>query len=388
MLENQNQDKTNKEFNFFDYIIILLRWHKILIAVFLLSSSASVVTALLITPKFTATTTIMAPQTPNLIQMLGGGQGALQRLASGSLFGRTSNMGGYNYFAILNSRSLREAVINEFNLAEHYNLRDAEWERVNERLNERLSLGTDRNDYFIISVEDEDPERATAMSIFIVEELNRRSIEMAQREASANREFMEVRVEETRERLLKAENELLEHFQTTNILAVPDQNLSTLGAFTELYTQRVSKEIELAFLENSFQPDDRLVRQVRFELNEIEKRIADIPEASVESLRRYRELVITQRLLEFLTPLLEQARIEEQRNVPVLLILDEARLPEKRSSPRRSLIVLITVFLSMGVTVVSIFIFERISRLMAINPQYKAKVYELEQEFRNTFSRK
>jgi uncharacterized protein involved in exopolysaccharide biosynthesis len=45
--------------------------------------------------------------------------------------------------------------------------------------------------------------------------------------------------------------------------------------------------------------------------------------------------------MEFLLPLYEQAKIDEKKDTPVVLVLDTAVPPQRKSKPKRTLIVLI-----------------------------------------------
>lgn len=387
-MTSTNPSPEKKEFFFFDYLIVLLRWHKVLIAVFLVASISSVTASLLMTKYYTSTTTIMAPKTPDLLGLMGGARSStLQRLAAGSLLGGMTNMGGYNYIAVLTSRNVLEDVIEKFNLREHYNMERMEWERVIERLMGNVSVGVDRNEYIAISVEDKDPELAAAMANYFVQKLNERSQEIAIAEAGANRKFVEGRIEETKMKLTEAENALRDYFEETNLVIFPEQNMSALNAVADMYTLLTSKEIELAFLKNSLNPNDRSIQRLEFEINELKSRIGAIPEASIETIRRYREVMVHQRMLEYLLPVYEQARIEEQKNVPVIVVLDEAKVAEKKSKPKRMIIVLVTVLLSMVVTIVLILLRERLVTVLNEDPVQRQKAMELKSEYRKIFSR-
>lgn len=388
-MDNQHTSVENKGFYFFDYLIVLLKWNRVLIFVFLLASIGSVVTSLLMTKYYTATTTIMSPKSPDLLSMMGGAnRSTLQRLAAGSILGGMTNLGGYNYLAVLSSREVLEDVIKEFNLREHYNLENNEWERVIERLLGNVSIGVDRNEYISISVVDKDPVKAAAMANYFVLKLNQRSLEIAAEEARQNRIFIEGRIEQVNRDLLEAEGALQTHFESTGLIIIPEQNMAALGAVADLYTQLTTKEIELELLKNSLNLDDRRVRNLEFEIRELRSRVNAIPEASIETLRRYREFMVQQRLLEYLLPVYEQTRIEEQRNTPVIVVLDEAKVPEKKSKPKRMIIVLVSVILSMIVAVTIILIRERVVNVLRSDPKQARKAEELKSAYKAVFKKK
>ncbi|MEM2265158.1 MAG: hypothetical protein QXX03_08250, partial [Nitrososphaerota archaeon] len=107
------------------------------------------------------------------------------------------------------------------------------------------------------------------------------------------------------------------------------------------------------------------VRAVKIQIEEMKKRLnqmkegnerlknemtlfvpfKNMPELGLQYLRLYREYEIQNKLLEFIVPLYEQAKIEEQKNIPVVQVLDYAVPPEKKARPFRTLIVL-SVFAS------------------------------------------
>ncbi|HLX13076.1 MAG TPA: GNVR domain-containing protein, partial [Bacteroidota bacterium] len=107
------------------------------------------------------------------------------------------------------------------------------------------------------------------------------------------------------------------------------------------------KEIEVSVLERSVTADNGSLQQARLELAELDKKLAQFPGAGLQTIRLYRDVVTQQKILEFLMPLYEQAKINEQKDNPVLVVLDRAVPPEKKTKPQRVLIVLSTAFLSL-----------------------------------------
>ncbi|MCZ7614320.1 MAG: hypothetical protein M5T52_12495 [Ignavibacteriaceae bacterium] len=47
-------------------------------------------------------------------------------------------------------------------------------------------------------------------------------------------------------------------------------------------------------------------------------------------LRLYRDIEIYTAILEFIVPIYEQAKLEEQKNIPVLQVIDYGVVPEKK----------------------------------------------------------
>ena len=66
-----------------------------------------------------------------------------------------------------------------------------------------------------------------------------------------------------------------------------------------------------------------------------------LPDKAVNYLRYYRNVKIYNSMLEFVVPLYEQAKFEEQKEIPILQVIDYGVPPEKRSYPPRILFALI-----------------------------------------------
>jgi len=66
----------------------------------------------------------------------------------------------------------------------------------------------------------------------------------------------------------------------------------------------------------------------------------EMPAMAIQYLRTSREVQIQQTIMEFVLPLYEQAKVEEQKSIPTLIIIDEAIPPELKYSPKRSVIIL------------------------------------------------
>lgn len=378
----------NRDFHFFDYLTLLAKWGRLLLVVGFFSGVTSVVAVLLMPVWYASTVTIMPPKTPDLIGLSSGGaRSALQRLTMGGQGGLTS-MGGYNFLAVLNSRELTQSVIDSFRIRERYELADnLPWERVHEAFLGNVTIGVDRNDYIAITVEDEDPAVAASMASYYVELLNQRSAELGSKEASANRLFLESRIQDVRMKLAAAEDSLKEHFVDREFFMLPDQG-GSLGALSDLYAQKISREVEYEFLRRNLPVNDPSVQRARFEIDQLEQRIQGIPDAGVTSLRLYREVMILQRMLEFLTPLYEQAKLEEQRDTPVVVVLDKPAVAQKKSRPPRTLYVLFSVAGAMLLAIGYIILYERVWTIVQTDESQQARLKEFVTAFRAIFRRR
>jgi len=110
---------------------------------------------------------------------------------------------------------------------------------------------------------------------------------------------------------------------------------------------KAKMEIEVGVLERTVSSDNPVLAQDRIELQELNKKVAEIPAAGIGTLRLYREVMIQQKILEYVLPLFEQAKVDEHKDVPVILVLDKAVKPERKEKPKRALIIVISALSSL-----------------------------------------
>ena len=64
-----------------------------------------------------------------------------------------------------------------------------------------------------------------------------------------------------------------------------------------------------------------------------------LPELQKEYIRLYREMEIQNLILKFVYPIYEQARIDENKSIPTIEIIDKAVPPTLKYAPKRAIIV-------------------------------------------------
>jgi hypothetical protein len=91
--------------------------------------------------------------------------------------------------------------------------------------------------------------------------------------------------------------------------------------------------------------------------------LIEVPSVGLELARLTRELKIQEAIFEMLTQQYEQAKIQEAKDTPTVQVLDRAVPPEKRSRPKRKIIVLVAGFLSLFASTLYVFSREYLERL-------------------------
>lgn len=342
------------------------------ISILVISFGVAVIVALytlFIPNQYKATANLLPNEKTSIgFNMLSEG-GGLSSLA-GSILGGSADETD-RYYNLLNSFTTKKSVIEEFNLIEAYDLSESNYPMIDamEILEERTQFTAQQTGSFIIEVWDTDPVRSKEMADFYVEYLSRLNTEISTREAAYFKEFAEQRYESVLNQIQQTRNKLNEFQEKYGVFQLEDQVIQYYNLLGTVTAQRISTEIKLNYLENTVSSSNQQYQQTRLELESINNKLASLyrDESSENFILNfenlsdvgltYAELVKTievqSEVLRYIVPLLEQARMEEAKSLPIVSVLDEPVIPEKKSYPPRSLIVLLAGITS--VVLVSIY---------------------------------
>jgi capsule polysaccharide export protein KpsE/RkpR len=359
--------------------LLLLAAHKSLVLwIVLLSCGITAVYSLVMTKTFESRAVIAPPSgSTSLIS------GILGDLPMGDLLGGLAGgMGGDahgGYFVVLlNSRQVHEELIRQFGLREHYKMKSAKIEDLLKAVGKRVSAEMDfESGMIVLGVRDRDPELAHRMAVWLVERLEALNHDLKTKRARNNRQFAEREVGMIRQELDSLEHAMTAFQQSSRLLEPVEQGRALLGEYSEIKTREAIKELELRVARTNFGEDHPLVRTTEGELaalraqlrkswesggGELSLALSQLPAATMDHLRLKRELEIANKKLLFMLPQLEQAKLDEVNDIPVLEVLDPPVVAEKRIKPKRTIMVLTAGLLSMLVASVVVLFLDRLEQ--------------------------
>ena len=259
------------------------------------------------------------------------------------------------YLTIIYSRSNLESIIEKFDLMNDYGLESIE--KTVKLISKKIEAEVTDEDAFEITVRAKTREKSAEIVNYLLEILNQKVIELNIAKSKDNRIFLENRYAELKENLKIVEDSLQRFQQSTGLYEAKEQLKLIASAYTELETKISMKKIELEILENVYEKESPQADMLRREVNLMESEfnglkrnkndesfllaLSSLPENMKNFLRLYRDIEIYTAILEFIVPMYEQAKLEEQKNIPVLQVIDFGVVPEKKAYPPRLLIALI-----------------------------------------------
>ena len=346
------------ELDLLDLLIALAHRKRVIVGATLGSAVAATIISFLIPNRYTATTKILPPQqaqssaTLLMSQLAGSGLGPLASFAGKDLGLKNPND---IYIGMLKSRTVEDALIAEFDLSRVY--RDREMSDTRKDLEKASDIISGKEGLIEISVEDKSPKRAGALANSYVEELRKLTQRLAVTEASQRRLFFEQEVDQTKSELAAAELALKNTEQKTGMIQLDAQARAVIEAVGTLRAQIAGKEVELQAM-RSFateqNPDivlqERQVAGWREQLASMERQqtsgegdpivaTAKMPAAALEYVGRYREVKYRETIFELMAKQFEAAKLDEAKEAAVIQVVDPAVEPDKKSSPKRALII-------------------------------------------------
>jgi uncharacterized protein involved in exopolysaccharide biosynthesis len=236
-----------------------------------------------------------------------------------------------------------------------------------------------------ITVYDKDPQRAADMANYFVEMLNTKNTELQVQNAHGNRQFIEERYKKNISDLAAAEDSLKAFQKKYGVIALPEQIEASIKAAAEITGQLAIKEVQASVLRRTQSIDNPSVIATQIEIDEFRNKLSQmnsgihqsksemnvfvpfskIPDLGGEYIRRFRDVEIQYKILQFITPLYEQAKVEERRQTPSVLILDKAGPAERKAKPKISLYALIALIVSLLLSLVIVFVREAIVKLQS-----------------------
>jgi uncharacterized protein involved in exopolysaccharide biosynthesis len=318
--------------------------------------------------SYTSTVVILPPENsqspPNMIL---GQIGALAGLA-----GRDMGLKDPSdlYIAMLGSHSIQDAMISKFQLQSVY--KKARLKDTRKKLAGNTEITQAREGLVSISVLDHDPNRSAEMANYYVEALRGLTRRLAISEASRRRLFYEQRIQEEKDQLAEAETMFKQTQESTGLIQLDAQGKAIIEAVSKARAGVAATEVQLATLRSLATDQNPDVIRLENQLAAMRSHLAKleggsghnrgdvqvptsrVPTVALEYARRMRDLKYHEAVYEFLAKQLEAARIDEARDTVLIQVVDPATPPETKSSPKRTLIVLITALSVFVVTVLSV----------------------------------
>ena len=278
---------------------------------------------------------------------------------SGLLSGSFTNANSQLFAEILKSRSVAEYVVKKHNLVEYFDVEN-EFEAA-KQINKKLKVDINKEGILKVSVGvstsfipmlfdevDTMKQFAADLSNSFVEALDKINREKLSSRAKRTREYIEAELITTKIKMDSVENALVEFQKKNKTVALPEQVSAVIDAAAKIKSEIMKTEIEVGLLKSNLTEDSRELQSLRQKLYQLQQQynrfelgnqdyllaFKEVPELGKELTSLLREIKIQNEVYTLLQQQYYKEKIQENRDLPTVEILDNAISPLKADSPR------------------------------------------------------
>lgn len=283
--------------------------------------------------------------------------------------------------AVLNSRTLKLAVIKELNLVKILN----EGKEIPKKRDPYLytldmfdkgiySVNDDKKTSLItIDIDYKDPKLAQKIGYSVISNLQKILNSKSLTVAKFNRIFLEEQVKLQQQKMDILQQQLAKYQKSTKIIAPDAQVKGLMDMYSSLVSSKIQTEVKLKSMEANFDSNNPQVKSLRDQLNAINAQISQLeqrtnikampsleqlPESMVEYGQLLQQLTIARTVYENILKAYEQAKIEEAKGNLYVQVIDDPSLPDIKYKPKRSLIVIVSAVTSFILAIFIVFFME------------------------------
>jgi tyrosine-protein kinase Etk/Wzc len=372
------------------YLGVILKWRRLIFWNTVILTALAVIVSFVLPPSYTATAQLLPPSDEGdvfgITSLLGGGGGGLSKLKAG-LTGTTTSSD--LMLGILGSRTVMQHVAERCSIAKYYGMQKPSPEKSVRQLKDMTRLAAADNGIVRVSVEAKTRVLAAGIANAYVAELDSFLRYSNISRGRSMRVFIEKRLGQIDSSLAVA-GESLRAFQEANkVASVDDETKAAIDAYAKMKSELSLKEAEYEAARSGASDENPYVNNLRREIeasrDELRKleqgggangfgvgfgvSFQHLPVVAAQFARRYQDFKIQQEAYAALYQQYEYARVLEARDAPTLTVLDYAQPPERRSSPRRTVIVGAMLVFSLLAGILFAFIAEYFVYIKAARPE-------------------
>jgi len=375
------EEKKKHELKLFDYIQILLKWKKFLLITIFSIAIISTLIAFLLPHWFRSTASIKPASKSNisLFSAILGSKGL-------SSLGKSLNIGGLQYsdldyyISLLNSRRILLKMISKFHLKQKYN-EEFIFKTIDDLLNNSSFEADPTSNTLIISVIDKNPHIAMEMVGYYIQLLWENLTELSQIELNNAKSTIGKRYKQNLKDLGDAENKLKLFQEKYGVVLPKEQFISTIEVVTKIEAQKLLLEAKLATITKIKGIEAPSAKDIKIQIDVLQNKLVEMnqkikihnsdnlyvsykfaPELINKYVKCYRNVKLQATLLEYLYPLYEQTKMQQEDKSLNFLVIDKPNLPEYKVKPKRAIIILTGIFLGAFFSIIFIFLSEYIKK--------------------------
>lgn len=354
------ETKQSQDVSLFDLLIAIAARRNLILGIAGVFFIGSIIVSLVLPSRYTANAILMPPQQNSSIGAALASQlsglGSVSSLASSSLGLKNVND---MYVAMIRSRVVEDAMIQRFGLMKEYKVKYLSEARL--VLERHVNVdGSGKDSLIHVSAWDKDPNRAAEIVNGYIEEYRKFSANLAITEAAQRRVFLEKQMEEAKNNLADAEEALKRTEQSTGLIQLDSQAKVLIETAATLQAKISAMEVRIETMSVYAEDQNAQVIEAKQELASLREQLSRlegmgnkqdnglivsggrVKETGLEYVRRLRDVKYYETIFGIMARQFEVAKFDEAKQGAVIQVVVPAIAPDKRSFPKRTMIVLIS----------------------------------------------
>jgi len=395
----RTEGEEESEISLFDLLIFLAERRRTVLVVPAACAIVAIVVSLLLPNWYTATVTLLPPaQNSSLGSAIAsqlGNLGSVAALAGGGLGIKNPND---MYVGMLRSQTVEDGMVRDFHLQSEYHQRLVSGARKVFEGHTSVD-GSGKDGLIHISVEARNPQRAVELANGYVNEFRDLSKNLAITEAQQRATFFEQQLLQAKNNLANAEVSLQQTEQATGLIQMDSQAKALIESAASLRAQIAAKEVQIQAMQTYATGENAQVVEAQQELESMRGQLArlggseesanslmppkgKLTEAGLTYVRNLRDVKYYETIFDILARQFEIAKLDQAKEGALVQVVDPAVLPDRKSSPHRTIIVLVSTVVGLFLGVLAAFVQAGWARLED-DPVSGAKVAQLRRALRS-----
>ena len=387
------------EISLFDLLIVLAERKRTILVITAACAILALIVSLLLPRWYTATVVLLPPQqNSSMGSALAGQLGSLGSLAALGGAGLGLKNPNDMYVAMLQGQTVEDAMVHDYGLQEEYHKRLVSEARKTFERHTTID-GSGKDGLIHISVEDRNPVRAAELANGYVEHFQKLSQSLAITEAAQRRLFFEKQLVQAKDNLADAEEALKRTEQQTGMIQLDSQARALIESAASLRAEIAAKEVQIQAMQTYATGENSQVVEAQQELDGLRAQLAklggtednsnalimprgSVTEAGLEYVRKLRDVKYYETIFDILARQYELAKLDEAREGALVQVVDPAIPPDRKSFPKRTLIVAVATLAGLLLGILAAFVQAGWARLKE-DPESGAKLDLLRRTLRS-----
>ena len=346
-----------------DIILVIAKRKYLVITICCLVAIAAIIYSLVVPQYWESKATLMPIAESGGLGSLGGG--IMDILGSGLLQTDKYDM-AVDFIYIMQSRKFQEEVIRKFNLIPYYKIDEPDTLKAMELAVKQLSESTmqifyDQKTYLVnIIAETKNKELSRQIVQYHLDSLNKYILHSKMSKGRQKREFLEKQVNNHLQTVDSLSTQIRDFQKTNRSIDITQQTQAQLELYSEIVSEYMQTEIEHSLALSQYSSDSPAVIALAEKMQLLKQKIKSlensgsdlvpeyivqidkIPDLAMQYAQLMLNLEIEKKIIEYLYPQFELAKLEEVKDLPTFEVYDAPQLAGIRSKPKRALTVVLS----------------------------------------------